>query len=185
MTLPNPLTSSGLVLGLVFQTVWGYQTTHSLSGAATYLVGAIGGMVLGIWLYDAIQILGSLLLGQIAQGGGDAKLMGMLGAWLGWSGVLLTGAIASGLGSVVMGGAMALGLLGRHQKFPLGPFLALGGVISLFAGDRLIASYQSFMFGMSPTTNFLMAGIVFVVLIAYLFYVRRSKRRLKSDGWDD
>lgn len=185
MTLPNPLTSSGLVLGLVFQTVWGYQTTHSLSGAATYLVGAIGGMVLGIWLYDAIQILGSLLLGQIAQGGGDAKLMGMLGAWLGWSGVLLTGAIASGLGSVVMGGAMALGLLGRHQKFPLGPFLALGGVISLFAGDRLIASYQSFMFGMSPTTNFLMAGIVFVVLIAYLFYVRRSKRRVKSDGWDD
>lgn len=185
MTLPNSLTSSGLVLGLIFQAWWGYQATQSYSGAVHYLIGAIGGMVLGIWLYDIIQVLGSLLLGQVAQGGGDAKLMAMIGAWLGWSGVLLTGAIASGLGSVIVGGAMACGLIGRHQKFPLGPFLAIGGVISLFAGDRLIASYQILMFGMSPTTNLLLAGLMFVILISYLVYVRRAKRRLKNDGWDD
>ncbi len=185
MTLPNPLTSSGLVVGLIFQTYWGYQVTQSHVGAVHYLVGAIGGMVLGIWIYDAIQILGSLLLGQLAQGGGDAKLMGMLGAWLGWKGVLLTGAIASGAGSVLIGGAMALKLIRRDQKFPLGPFLAVGGVISLFAGDRLIETYQRLMFSMSPGTNALMAGIMFVVLIVYLVYVRRSKRRLKSDGGDD
>jgi leader peptidase (prepilin peptidase) / N-methyltransferase len=185
MTLPNPLTSSGLVLGLIFQTYWGYQVTQSYVGAVHYLVGAIGGMVLGIWIYDAIQILGSLLLGQLAQGGGDAKLMGMLGAWLGWQGVLLTGAIASGAGSVLIGGAMAMGLLRRDQRFPLGPFLAMGGVISLFAGDRLIDTYQRIMFRISPSTNALMAGIMLIVLIVYLVYVRRSKRRIKSDGLDD
>jgi leader peptidase (prepilin peptidase) / N-methyltransferase len=185
MTLPNSLTSSGLVLGLVFQTYWGYQVTQSQVGAVHYLVGAIGGMVLGIWLYDAIQLFGSLLMGQLAQGGGDAKLMGLLGAWLGWSGVLLTGAIASGAGSLIIGGAMLLKLIRRDQKFPLGPFLAMGGVISLFAGDRLIAAYQKFMFSMSPSTNALMAGVMFVVLVVYLIYVRRSKRRIKSDGLDD
>ncbi len=185
MTLPNSLTSSGLVLGLIFQTYWGYQVTHSPVGAVHYLVGSIGGMVLGIWLYDTIQILGSLLLGQLAQGGGDAKLMGLLGAWLGWQNVLLTGAIASGSGSVIIGGAMALGLWRRDQKFPLGPFLGLGGVISLFASDRLITTYQKLMLSMSPSTNALMAGFMLIVLILYLVYIRRSKRRVKSDGLDD
>jgi leader peptidase (prepilin peptidase)/N-methyltransferase len=172
-------------LGLIFQTYWGYQVTHSQVGAVHYLVGSIGGMVLGIWLYDTIQILGSLLLGQLAQGGGDAKLMSLLGAWLGWKGVLLTGAIASGSGSIIIGGAMALGFWRRDQKFPLGPFLALGGVISLFAGGGLIATYQRLMLSISPSTNALMAGVMFIVLVAYLIYVRRSKRQIKSDGLDD
>jgi leader peptidase (prepilin peptidase) / N-methyltransferase len=99
MTLPNPLTSSGLVLGVVFQTFLGYQETQTIAGAVQYFMGSIGGMVLGIWIYDIIQILGTLLMGQLAQGGGDAKLMGMVGAWLGWSGVVLTGGMASFVGS--------------------------------------------------------------------------------------
>jgi leader peptidase (prepilin peptidase) / N-methyltransferase len=185
MTLPNSLTSSGLVLGLIFQTYWGYQVTQSQVGAVHYLVGSISGMVLGIWLYDIIQVLGSLLLGQSAQGGGDAKLMGLLGAWLGWQNVLLTGAIASGTGSLIIGGAMVLGFWRRDQKFPLGPFLALGGVISLFAGDRLISTYQNVMFSMSPSTNALLAGFMLIVLISYLVYVRSSKRRVKNDAGDD
>lgn len=185
MTLPNSLTSSGLVLGLIFQTYWGYQVTHSHVGAVYYFINSIIGMVLGILLYDTIQVLGGLLLGQLAQGGGDAKLMGLLGAWLGWQNVLLTGAIASGTGSIIIGGAMALGFWQRDQKFPLGPFLAMGGVISLFAGDRLIATYQQVMFSMSPSTNLLLAGLMLVVLISYLVYVKRSKRRVKSDAGDD
>jgi leader peptidase (prepilin peptidase) / N-methyltransferase len=185
MTLPNSLTSSGLVLGLIFQTYWGYQVTQSQVGAVHYLVGSIGGMVLGICLYDTIQVLGSLLLGQSAQGGGDAKLMGLLGAWLGWQNVLLTGAIASGTGSLIIGGAMVLGFWRRDQKFPLGPFLALGGVISLFAGNRLISTYQNVMFSMSPSTNALLAGFMLIVLISYLVYVRSSKRRVKNDAGDD
>jgi leader peptidase (prepilin peptidase) / N-methyltransferase len=48
MTLPNPLTSSGLV----FQTFVGYQETQTVAGAVQYFIGSIGGMVLGIWIYD-------------------------------------------------------------------------------------------------------------------------------------
>jgi leader peptidase (prepilin peptidase) / N-methyltransferase len=175
MTLPNPLTSSGLVLGLLFQTFLGYQITHTPAGAVQYFIGSIGGMVLGIWIYDLIQILGTLLMGQVAQGGGDAKLMGMVGAWLGWSGVLLTGGMASLTGSLVMG---SLVLLGRRQgKFPLGPFLAAGAATALFMGDKIIAAYQNTMASMDRSTNLLLAGVMLVVLIVYLVYVRRSRRQ--------
>ncbi len=175
MTLPNPLTSSGLVLGLVFQSWWGYQNNPTSGGATTGLIGAIGGVVLGIWLYDGIQFFGSLLLGRMAQGGGDAKLMGMVGAWLGWQGVLLTGALASGSGTLLMGGAMVLGLLGRGQKFPLGPFLAGSAAIALFTGGWIIRTYQNFMTNMDRSTNLWMTGVMFVVLVLYLIYVRRSR----------
>jgi leader peptidase (prepilin peptidase) / N-methyltransferase len=175
MTLPNPLTSSGLVLGLVFQTFVGYQETQTIAGAVQYFVGSISGMVLGIWIYDIIQILGTLLMGQLAQGGGDAKLMGMVGAWLGWSGVVLTGGMASLLGSVVMGSAVLLG--SSRRKFPLGPFLAAGAVVSLFAGDKIIAAYQNTMANMDRSTNLTLAGLMFIVLIIYLAYVRRSRRQ--------
>jgi leader peptidase (prepilin peptidase) / N-methyltransferase len=175
MTLPNPLTSSGLVLGIVFQTFVGYQETQTIAGTAQYFVGSIGGMVLGVWIYDIIQILGTLLMGQLAQGGGDAKLMGMIGAWLGWSGVLLTGSMASVVGSAVMGSAILMG--SGRQKFPLGPFLAAGAVVSLFAGDRIIVTYQNTMANMDRSTNLILAGIMLVVLVLYLMYVRRSRRQ--------
>jgi leader peptidase (prepilin peptidase) / N-methyltransferase len=175
MTLPNPLTSSGLVLGVVFQTFLGYQETQTIAGAVQYFIGSIGGMVLGIWIYDIIQILGTLLMGQLAQGGGDAKLMGMIGAWLGWSGVVLTGGMASLVGSVVMGGAVLLG--SSRRKFPLGPFLAAGAVVSLFAGDRIIAAYQNTMANMDRSTNLILAGIMFIVLVVYLVYIRHSRRQ--------
>jgi leader peptidase (prepilin peptidase) / N-methyltransferase len=175
MTLPNPLTSSGLVLGVVFQTFLGYQETQTIAGAVQYFMGSIGGMVLGIWIYDIIQILGTLLMGQLAQGGGDAKLMGMVGAWLGWSGVVLTGGMASFVGSVVMGSAVLLG--SSRRKFPLGPFLAAGAVVSLFAGDRIIAAYQNTMANMDRSTNLFLAGIMFIVLVLYLVYIRHSRRQ--------
>jgi leader peptidase (prepilin peptidase) / N-methyltransferase len=175
MTLPNPLTSSGLVLGLLFQTFLGYQITHTTAGAAQYFIGSIGGMVLGIWIYDLIQILGTLLMGQVAQGGGDAKLMGMVGAWLGWSGVVLTGGMASLAGSIVMGGLV---LLGRRQgKFPLGPFLAAGAATALFMGDRMIIAYQNTMASMDRGTNLILAGMMFVVLVVYLVYISRNRRQ--------
>jgi leader peptidase (prepilin peptidase) / N-methyltransferase len=175
MTLPNPLTSSGLVLGVVFQTFVGYQETQTIAGAVQYFVGSISGMVLGIWIYDIIQILGTLLMGQLAQGGGDAKLMGMVGAWLGWSGVVLTGGMASFVGSVVMGSVVLLG--SGRRKFPLGPFLAAGAVVSLFAGDRIIATYQNTMANMDRSTNLILASIMFIVLVVYLVYIRHSRRQ--------
>lgn len=139
-TLPNALTQSGLVLGLVFQLAIGWQS-NGFHGAITHLMGGIGAMVLGIWLLDLIGFLGSIALGKQAMGGGDPKLLAMIGAWLGWQHVLLTVILSCALGTVIVGSAMGLGKHQRHQHLPFGPFLALGAMISLFVGDRLITLY--------------------------------------------
>ncbi len=143
LTLPNVLTESGLVLGLLSQGLLGVTTPPAI---AHNLLGGILGAVLGIWIFDAIGLLGALALGQQAMGGGDGKLAAMLGAWLGWSGMLLSGFLACVLGAAIGGGAIALGLLSRRDPIPFGPFLVLGALITLFWGDTLVNFYLRLFF---------------------------------------
>lgn len=149
LTLPNPLTQSGLILGLLFQTVVGIAAGNWIAGLMT----GMGGAVLGIWLLTVISWLGSAALGQTAMGGGDAKLAAMMGAWLGWKLLLLSGFIACLLGAIAGMGAMALGLLGRRQAMPFGPFLALGAGISALWGNGLIGLYVDYFFPASLSAS--------------------------------
>ncbi|BAZ42257.1 peptidase A24A domain-containing protein [Calothrix sp. NIES-4101] len=144
MTLPNPLTKSGLVLGIIFQTIFGLINSNNWANS---LFLAILGAAVGIWLFDAIAFTASILFRKQAMGGGDAKLAAMMGAWLGWKHLLLASFIACVIGVVVGGGAMMLTPKSPQaqtqwgQKMPFGPFLALGSVITLFSGEILISSY--------------------------------------------
>lgn len=142
MTLPNVLTRSGLLLGIGFQAIRGWQTSQLV----TYLMLGIGGAVLGIWLFDAIRWLGSLAFGQPAMGGGDPKLAAMIGAWLGWKYLLMAGFLACALGAIIGGGALALGWLARRQPMPFGPFLALGAALTVFFGQAILATYLNLFF---------------------------------------
>ncbi|GAB4470107.1 MAG: A24 family peptidase [Elainellaceae cyanobacterium] len=153
LTLPNVLTQSGLVAGLVFQAAMGWSQgtvtgQSGLAGGAAALMGGIIGAVLGIWGLDLVTVVGSVALGQTAMGGGDAKLAAMMGAWLGWKLLLLSGFLACVLGAFVGGGAIALGLLSRRQPIPFGPFLALGAILAVFFGEGLIRSYLRLFWGL-------------------------------------
>jgi leader peptidase (prepilin peptidase)/N-methyltransferase len=142
MTLPNSLTQSGLILGLAFQTLLGWQENQSL----VYLFSAIASAVLGVWLFDSIRWVGSIVLGQQAMGGGDAKLAAMIGAWLGWQALLVTAFLACIIGAMIGMGSIFVGKMGRKQAMPFGPFLALGALMSVFWGDKIISVYQSLFF---------------------------------------
>ncbi|MBW4694263.1 MAG: prepilin peptidase [Lyngbya sp. HA4199-MV5] len=141
MTLPNPLTQSGLAIGLIFQAILGFTLTATLAGALTQLMHGILGAVVGLWLLDLITIAGSMLLGQAAMGAGDAKLAAMMGAWLGWKYLLLAGFLACAIGAFAGGGAIALGWISRRQAMPFGPFLALGAAIVVFWGSAILSTY--------------------------------------------
>lgn len=142
MTLPNPLTKSGLVLGIIFKTVWGFLQSNSLTDAVEQFFLAILGAVIGIWLFDAIAFVGSVIFRKQAMGGGDAKLAAMMGAWLGHNHLLLASFLACVAGVAVgAGGAMIFSEKQWGKKMPFGPFLALGSVITLFVGESLISSY--------------------------------------------
>lgn len=146
MTLPNPLTQSGLVAGLGFQLVLGWSTTASVSGTILQLMVGVLGAVVGLWLLDLIAIAGTVALGRTAMGGGDAKLAALMGAWLGWKLLLLAGFLACAIGAFGGGLAMATGLLGRRQAFPFGPFLALGGMITALWGEAILKLYWQLFF---------------------------------------
>src|SRR6185369_10343051 len=86
-----------------------------------------------------------LIRREEGMGLGDVKMLAMIGAFLGWHGVLVTlfcGALA---GSVVGLALMRWGSHDMRSKLPFGTFLALGGLIALFAGEALIASYVTLL----------------------------------------
>lgn len=145
MTLPGPLTKSGLVLGLIFQLSLGFLTETSSVGVVQQLMFGIFGTVLGLWLFDSISILGSVAYGKPVMGAGDAKLAAMMGAWLGWKLLLVAAFMACFLGALVGGGAIMLSRHQMGQKMPFGPFLALGAVITVFCGEAILSSYLRFV----------------------------------------
>ncbi|ERN40675.1 type II secretory pathway, prepilin signal peptidase PulO [Rubidibacter lacunae KORDI 51-2] len=149
MTLPNALTQFGVVVGLGFQVARGWLQDDGTSGAAIALTGGILGAVVSIWAFEILERVGTAALGQEAMGGGDAKLAAGIGAWLGWKMALLSGFLASAFGSVIGVSAIALGLLGRREPMPFGPFLALGAAVSVLWGEEIIATYWSW-FSQAP-----------------------------------
>jgi leader peptidase (prepilin peptidase)/N-methyltransferase len=75
------------------------------------------------------------------MGGGDVKLLAMIGAFLGWKAVILTILLSSLIGSIT--GIIIMVLKGKDFKYaiPFGPFLSLGAMIALFYGPSIINWY--------------------------------------------
>ena len=78
------------------------------------------------------------------MGLGDVKMLGMIGAFLGPMGVLLTVLLASLAGSLVGLGLIGLGGGDRKMRLPFGVFLSLGAIATLFFGASLVRVYRSF-----------------------------------------
>jgi len=118
-------------------------------------VGIIGGLILPniTFLNSLIGLLvggGSLFLvatlyqwlfKREGMGGGDVKLLAMIGAFLGWKAVIMTILMGSFIGS--LSGIILMMFKGKDFKYaiPFGPFLSLGAVTSPFFGEQLINWY--------------------------------------------
>jgi leader peptidase (prepilin peptidase)/N-methyltransferase len=78
-----------------------------------------------------------------AMGGGDIKMMAMVGSFVGWKGVLLTLLLGALLGSLVF---VPLSFK-RKRLVPFGVFLALGAAVTFVFGDAIIQWYMQFLHG--------------------------------------
>jgi prepilin signal peptidase PulO-like enzyme (type II secretory pathway) len=78
------------------------------------------------------------------MGGGDIKLMALVGAVEGYKGVLLSTLVGSFLGSLVGLYLMLFRGRGRKTKIPFGPFLALGALVGLLWGQELLQLYMTY-----------------------------------------
>lgn len=141
MTLPDPLTKSGVVLGIIFQTFWGFTQGGAIAAANSFF-GAVVASVLGIWLFDMIRVLGSFAFRKTAMGGGDPKLAAMMGSWLGWKSLLIASFLACLLGAFVGTVVILASSQKKEQpKIPFGPYLAVGSTIAIFFGEAIASNY--------------------------------------------
>ncbi len=99
------------------------------------------GLLVGGGSLWAVALLYKWLTGKDGMGGGDIKLLAMMGALIGWQGVLFTIFISSAVGSVTGLLVMLIQKGNLKLAIPFGPFLAIGGVAYLFFGHPLINWY--------------------------------------------
>jgi leader peptidase (prepilin peptidase)/N-methyltransferase len=131
--LPDVITLPGIGVGLALSFVSVRRTpVEAALGAA---LGA-GGLYLLAFAYEKIAK-------QEGMGLGDVKMLGMIGAFLGPAGVLVTLLLASLSGSVI-GLALILVKKGDGKtRLPFGVFLALGSMAAWFFQAELIARYRA------------------------------------------
>jgi len=105
------------------------------------------------WLDSLLGILfgGGLLLlvavgykwitGREGMGGGDIKLLAMMGAWLGWKAIPFILLASSLIGLLIGGGSGLVLKKGLRTKIPFGPFLSISSLIYIFFGPEVINWY--------------------------------------------
>jgi leader peptidase (prepilin peptidase)/N-methyltransferase len=98
-TIPNEITLPGVPIGLGLSVVAMLMPSSGLR--VVHPFDALGGIVLGFAILYGLDRLAIMVLKKPGMGFGDVKLMAMLGAFIGWQGVLGTLMLASILGSTI------------------------------------------------------------------------------------
>lgn len=129
--IPDLISLPGIAVGFLLALFGPLATVkESLIG----LLAGGGSLYLVAFVYEA-------LTKREGMGGGDVKLLAMIGAWLGWKSILFTLFFASLSGAFIGGAVMLIQREGRLYAIPFGPFLAFSGLAYVFLGPELIAWY--------------------------------------------
>jgi leader peptidase (prepilin peptidase)/N-methyltransferase len=129
--IPDPLSIGGTLLG------WTAACVRLDMGLVDSIVGSLvgGGLILAIALaYKAARKVDGM-------GGGDVKLMAMIGAFLGWQMVFAVLLVAATAGSVYGLYLMRRAGQGGQTAVAFGSFLAPAACLMWFIGERLVALY--------------------------------------------
>ncbi len=125
--IPDEVSLSGIVVGF----------------CSSFLVSKIGwidsllGIVAGGGSLFAVAWGYYLLMGKVGMGGGDIKLLAMIGAFLGWKAVPMVIFLSAFAGSVIGGFYLLLRRDVSDRAIPYGPFLAVAAIATLFWGEEL------------------------------------------------
>ena len=132
--IPDVISLPGIGVGLIASFILP-QVTFLNSLIGVFLGG--GSLFLVATFYQ-------WLFKREGMGGGDVKLLAMIGAFLGWKAVILTILLGSLIGSII--GVIVMMLKGKDLKYaiPFGPFLSLGAAFALFYGETIITWYLNF-----------------------------------------
>lgn len=131
--IPDEISLLGVAIGFLFSFFLPWQGW--LNSLAGILLGG-GSLLLVAWGYHR-------LTGREGMGGGDIKLLAMMGAFLGWKSIPFIIFTSSLAGSVIGGSMMLFQRKDSKLAIPFGPYLAFGAVLYIFYGRSLIQWYFS------------------------------------------
>jgi leader peptidase (prepilin peptidase) / N-methyltransferase len=132
--LPDQITLPLLWAGLLVNAVGGFVS----------LSDAVWGAAAGYLILWTVYWVFKLLTGKEGMGYGDFKLLGAMGAWLGWQFLPLIILLSSLVGAVCGGILLYASRRGSQVPIPFGPYLAGAGLITLFWGEQLVRGYLQF-----------------------------------------
>ena len=129
--IPDEISLPGIIVGFLFSLVLPWQVWWS----------SLLGILLGGGSLLLVASLYHRLTGKEGMGGGDIKLLAMMGAFLGWKSVPFIIFASSLIGSVIGISIMLLQKKDSKLAIPFGPYLALAAVLYIFYGRQLIQWY--------------------------------------------
>lgn len=132
--VPDVISLPGIVIGFIISFFVSYISF--INSALGVIVG--GGIIL------VIGLAGSVIFKKEAMGGGDVKLAAMIGAFLGWRYIIISLFLGFFLGAVVGIILILSKIKNREDTVPFGPFIALGSMITLLWGEKIIFWYIGF-----------------------------------------
>jgi len=135
--IPNVITFPGILVGLI----------SSATILPLGLVNALVGLLVGGGILWVLAWASPYLFGKEGMGGGDIKLLAMIGAFLGWKPAVMTIMLGSFLGSLIGVTLIAARVIKRDDYIPFGPFLVCGALLSLFFGQSILDWYQGLLAG--------------------------------------
>lgn len=145
MIIPDRVSIGGILIGVALSAA--FPSLHGQieiwPSVRASLIGVIAGSG-SLWL---VAIFGKMAFKKDAMGFGDVKLLGAIGAFTAWQGVLFTVMISSLLGSLIGLSFIFAGRQEWQSKLPYGPYLALAAVIWVLWGTEWWTAYIHWMSG--------------------------------------
>lgn len=144
--IPDEVSIGGMIIGLIMVSVTGFSLSP-LKFTFSPMLESVKGIIAGGGIIYLTGMLFDLVYFKLlkhpaingeteSMGGGDVKLLAMIGAFMGWQMAILTFFLAPFLGIVV--GIINLATKKDHT-IPYGPFLSIAALVTLFWSDKIIS----------------------------------------------
>ena len=134
--IPDKLSLPGMLAGLILSSVW-----PALHGQTVWYHGSLQsalGLLAGGGILYGVGMLGNAMFRKESMGGGDIKLLAMIGAFLGWEKIILVFFMSP---FPALPFALFARWFRKEDTIPFGPFLAVAGLVGFLYGDFLISYF--------------------------------------------